>query len=499
MRKLFLQFSLKSSFSSAKVSKISKKKATHKILFQKNLDIFNPIIEKPLLSKALDNEIAPELIKTPQPNLLLTILTDMQAEKTPIFTMKNLSFTNMAECLQFLITNKENLAENAFKYLERLYLTIISSKSIEIKALLKNEENTAILSELYQEIENKASITAFFPGIRDINKFDLREIVEIPEIARFFIYILHDYMKKNSFEMELRRNIELLKSWDNLMQFYLSDKRFSAKLTFILQISFEKINMNIDKLMFKEKISLCIFMKYVRFFDSGFLDYMTTYCDLNFEKLDLTDILLVIFLTTKLQKATPFELLYRMRKTLMINLKKINSKNLLRILEIYSKKKLFFFEKFIETVFLEISSEKSWGSYTNIEYVLLLYHYSNSKFRDEGFFEKIMVEIERVLEHLKTTIYFNLVMLSLAHLNYTKPEFFIKMHRKFNLFEVLEKVKKEENLYEDEKEYFKILLTKLGENENRGVGVGEEKKVIEGEEKVKEILKENNGVSVLEF
>ena len=495
MRKLFLQFSLKNSFSSAK---IFNKKATHKILFQKNSDIFNPIIEKPLFSKLLDNEIAPECIETQKQNPLLTILADMQAEKNPIFTMKNLAFENMSICLEFLIKNKENLSENAFKYLERLYLTIISSKSIEIKTLLKNEENTAILTELYQEIEKKTSKIAFFPGVRDIKKFDLREIVEIPEIAKFFIYILHDFLNKNSFEMELRRNIMILRSWDDLFQFYLSDKRFTAKLKSILQLSFEKFNTDIDKLMFKEKITLCVFMKYVRFIDSSFLDYMTTYCELNFENLDLNDILLVLSLTTKLQKAIPFELLYRMRKTIMMNLKKMNGKNLLRILEIYSKKKLFYFEKFIETVFFEISSEKTWGSFNNIEYVLLLYHYSNSKFRDECFFEKIMGEMERVLEYLKTTIYFNLVMLSLAHLNYTKPEFFIKLHQKFNLFEVLEKVKKDENLYEDEKEYFKILLKKLEENEKGVVVVVEEKKAVEGEgeekTKEKEILKENNGV-----
>ena len=151
---------------------------------------------------------------------------------------------------------------------------------------------------------------------------------------------------------------------------------------------------------------------------------------------------------------------------------------------------MFFVEKLIESTYNEISQEKNFSSLNTIEHVLLLYHYSNSRFRDEKLFERILEKIELVIDELKSSTYLNLVMLSLAHLNYTKQDFFNKLHKKLNVIELVENVKKNEDLYEGEKEYFRMLLKKI--EENHGI-LTENEKVEQNNEKGKEfIINEQN-------
>ena len=300
--------------------------------------------------------------------------------------------------------------------------------------------------------------------MREIKRNEIKDLLEIPELTPFFVYILLDFFKKNIEELELRKIIEHLRTWDDLFYLHLQSKSHNVKLMEILQICFEKLNANTEKLMFKEKLNLCMFMRSIKYADLGFLDYMVIYCELNFERLDVSDLIFILYLGNKVQKVVPFELLYRTKKSIIANLKKINPKNLMRILEVYSKKKLFFVEKLMEMIYNEISLEKNFSNLNSVEYVLLLYHYSNSKFRDDGLFERILNKIEMVMDDLKNTVYLNLMMLSLAHLNYMKPEFFVKLQKKINVVELVENVKKNDDLYEDEKEYFKILLKKMEEN-----------------------------------
>ena len=441
--------------------------------------LVNPIIEKPLFSKALkalDNLPIPQKISgcieviNPK-NSLMTLLNDLDLEsdktdKTPIFSKKNLAFDSFEESMKFLLENKVLLANNtkdAFIYLQRLYQTILISKPDDIKALLKLEENTTILKDFYIELEKKESITAFAPNAPTFKRGQLREIIEIPQLAPIFIYILNDYFKKNLIDLSQRIIFDYLRKWEDLFKIYIGNKTYVGKITAILQLCYDRLLFDIDKLMFKEKIILCNFMKNVRCIDPGFLDYMTVYCELNFEKLEMNDILLVLVLSSKMSRALPFELLYRMRRTISTNMKKFNGKSLLKIIEIYTRKKLFYFEKFIENVFVELGSEKILGSMSQKEYILVLYHYSNSKYRDDVFFEKIIGLVEKKIDDVMESMYINLLMLSLAHLNYMNYEFFKKFNEKTNLLKIVEKVQNEENLYDDEKEYFKVLLKKLEE------------------------------------
>ena len=222
--------------------------------------------------------------------------------------------------------------------------------------------------------------------------------------------------------------------------------------------------------MFKEKLTLCMLMRSMKYADPIFMDYMIVYCDMNFDRLDLSDLIFVLYLGNKVQKVVPFELLYRTKKAIISNLKKMNPKNLIRILE---------------STYNEISQEKNFSNLNTIEYVLLLYHYSNSRFRDEKLFERILEKIELVVDEIKSSTYLNLVMLSLAHLNYTKQDFFMKLHKKLNVIELVENVKKNEDLYEDEKEYFRMLLKKI--EENHGI-LTENEKVEQNNEKGKELI-----------
>ena len=447
----------------------------------------NPIIDKPLLSKALDNEKSPDVSECIEDmkNTLATILSEMQAEK-PIFSSKNIAFENMKECFDFLIRNKENLPSQAFKYTERVYLTIIGTKASDLKPVIQNEAYKAIFLDLLNDFRTKNnSLIPITPNLREVKRSDLREVLEIPEVVPIFIDILHDYINKNIKDIDLRKIIDVLRSWEDLFFLYLSSKEHNTKLKEILQICFEKLNTNVDKLMFKEKLTLCMLMRSMKYADPIFMDYMIVYCDMNFDRLDLSDLIFVLYLGNKVQKVVPFELLYRTKKAIISNLKKMNPKNLIRILEIYSKKKMFFVEKLIESTYNEISQEKNFSNLNTIEYVLLLYHYSNSRFRDEKLFERILEKIELVVDEIKSSTYLNLVMLSLAHLNYTKQDFFMKLHKKLNVIELVENVKKNEDLYEDEKEYFRMLLKKI--EENHGI-LTENEKVEQNNEKGKELI-----------
>ena len=442
------------------------KKAYTKLIANKPLPFLNPIIDKPLLSKALDNEKSPEVSDyiQDQKSPLATILSDMQADR-PIFTLKSIAFEDMKEGFEYLITNKENFPSQCFKYLERVYLTIIVAKAADLKPLMQNEAYKNIFLDLLSEVQTKNnSLFGITPNSREVKRSELKEILEIPEIVPIFVYILHDYISKNIKDIEIRRIIDVLRTWEDLFSLYLPSKVHAAKLKEILQWCFEKINTNIDKLMFKEKLNLCMFMRSVKYSDPTFLDYMMVYCEMNFDRLDLVDLIFVLYLGNKVQKVVPFELLYRTKKAIVSNLKKMNPKNLIRILEIYSKKKMFFVEKLIESTYNEISQEKIFSNLNSVEHVLLLYHYSNSRFRDESLFERILEKIEQIVDELKSSTYLNLVMLSLAHLNYTKQDFFMKLHKKINVIELVENVKKNEDLYEDEKEYFRTLLKKIEDN-----------------------------------
>lgn len=445
------------------------KKAYTKLIQNKQnkpMVFLNPIIDKPLLSKALDNEKSPDVSECIEDvkNSLATILSEMQAER-PIFTSKNIAFDNMKECFEFLMKNKEDFPSKALKFTERVYLTIITTKASDLKPLIQNEAYKLIFQDLLTDFRSKNnSLIPITPNLREVKRNDFREVLEIPEIVPIFVDILHDYFNKNIKDIELRKIIEVLRGWEDLFFLYLSSKEHNTKLKEILQLCFEKLNSNIEKLMFKEKLSLCMFMRSIKYADPTFLDYMIVYCDMNFDRLDLSDLIFVLYLGNKVQKVVPFELLYRTKKAIVSNLKKMNIKNLIRILEIYSKKKMFFVEKLIESTYNEISQEKNFSSLNSIEHVLLLYHYSNSRFRDERLFERILEKIELVVDEIKSSTYLNLVMLSLAHLNYTKQDFFMKLHKKLNVIELVENVKKNEDLYEDEKEYFRMLLKKIEEN-----------------------------------
>ena len=61
----------------------------------------------------------------------------------------------------------------------------------------------------------------------------------------------------------------------------------------------------------------------------------------------------------------------------------------------------------------------------------------------------------------------------------------MKLHKKLNVIELVENVKKNEDLYEDEKEYFRMLLKKI--EENHGI-LTENEKVEQNNEKGKELI-----------
>lgn len=440
-----------------------KSKTFTKTLITKTDHIINPIIDKPFLSKTLDNEKCPELSpnKTINSDILSTILMDLQNEKRqkPNFKSNTVGFESITECFKYLAENRSSFNKHSNLYHERLFLTLFSSKNSEIMKILSIEENKIILNELSQEIEKKPPMTPFFPHVFS-NEKKLKDLINIKDLAFCFIYSLQNYFKINGSNMELRKITDILKSWADLFEIYILDQKFKPNLQEILSYLFERVNNNIEKMSFRDKIKICLFMKKTNCIDSSFLDYMNIYFNLNLDNLELPDIFLVLILNNKFSRdIIPFELLYRLRETIMKKLKTLNSHDLLKVLEIYSRKKLFFFEKFMENIFLEIGSEENLSSFNEKDIVKLLYFYSNSRFRDNQFFEKLLKKIEMSIEKLDECLSLNLLIISLAHLNYTKQEFYIKLQKKFDFIEVIEKLL-EKNGFIEKKDFLEMILKK---------------------------------------
>ena len=118
-------------------------------------------------------------------------------------------------------------------------------------------------------------------------------------------------------------------------------------------------------------------------------------------------------------------------------------------------------ENFYEIVYNEIISDKIFNNLAATDYVLLLYYYSNSFYRDENFFQRVLLKIEKYFK-AEDSFYFRLILLSLAQLNFMTNEFFLKLKENINILETIEKLKSED-LSNDQKRYFNLLIQQFQE------------------------------------
>lgn len=456
------------------------KKATRKIKVKKEdlTNSFNPIQEKPIKKKILDNEVFPEPtvpieknwpLSKPLENYLddinlKNILTDYSVKTNPTFTQKKkLIFENVSDCFNDLEKNQNLFPQNCISYAESLFMTLTNVEHDKISEVMKKESYIMVLNDLIHHLELSNIEITLIPVIKDRFKFTLKEVFEIDAFAPFFLFILKNFVLKNVDSMDIRNAFKVLKSWEDFFYIYSSVDYFKNQIKEIFEPLFLNINKKMDNFMFNEKISICKFMKNSRCIDSKFLDYMNVYCELNFNKLDLSDILLVLSTNKKL--VVPFEMLYRLKKIILntIKLKKINGKTLLRVVEVYSKKKIFFSENFYEIIFDEVFSESIFDSFSYEDNLLLLYYYSDSKYFDDSLFKKILRKIETSFEKLKTKNEIRLLLISLARKNFSDESFFINLHKQDIIIENLKNLEMNETR-SDYKNYFQILLKQLEES-----------------------------------
>lgn len=454
------------------------KRGKHRLFFRNPPSDYNPIINKTLQKKTLDNENFSESLENimkhskkeeeNNDNLfselnLDNILKEFTAEDKLEFTPKKTKgFKTISECFEYLEKNQQDFPNEVMKYAESLFYTVIDLEAKTITEFLENENNLIILKHLYSELEKETRENGFIPIIKDNKNEDLKKILEINELAQFFSLILEKFIAKHLLNTDLKKIFNILRSFENFFYFSLLKDEFKQKIRENLKIFFNEVNKNLNKFIFKEKISLCLFMKATKFYDANFLDYMTIYCDLNFENIEIFDILLILSLNNNIQQSIPYELLYKLKKRILkLPRENLQPKVLLRILKVYSKKRLYYMENFYEIVYNEIISDKIFNNLAATDYVLLLYYYSNSFYRDENFFQRVLLKIEKYFK-AEDSFYFRLILLSLAQLNFMTNEFFLKLKENINILETIEKLKSED-LSNDQKRYFNLLIQQFQE------------------------------------
>lgn len=126
-------------------------------------------------------------------------------------------------------------------------------------------------------------------------------------------------------------------------------------------------------------------------------------------------------------------------------------------------------ENFFEIIFNEIISERVFNSFLDTDYASILYYYSTSFYRDENFFQKILLKIEKEFK-TEDALSFRNILISLAQLNYINNDFFMKLKENKNVLHTIEKLK-DEDISNDQKKYFNLLIKRFEESKDEKINL----------------------------